>query len=203
MQIELKPCPFCGWHMDGDRRDIHYPTGSYAHWIDPNDHSLGLHFNRDPNESTRQVWKVVCTENMGGCGAQVHGLGPAGAVIAWNRRAAAGATPPDAPGTGPFTLQQMVAFLCGEAPLDGVWFGNLHPGQRGQFWWRKFLRAAVAEPADGVPPSEAPQPAAWRWKYGDTDHHPWVVMDSPPPKPVKVFRLEPLYPAILKAAEES
>jgi hypothetical protein len=44
-----------------------------------------------------------------------------------------------------FTLQEMVEFLCGEDPLDGVWFGDLHPTEPGKFWWRKHLRAAAAE----------------------------------------------------------
>jgi hypothetical protein len=43
-------------------------------------------------------------------------------------------------------LAPVLAFLAGEAPLDGVWFGDPHPTERGAFWWRKHLRAA----ADGV-----------------------------------------------------
>jgi hypothetical protein len=42
------------------------------------------------------------------------------------------------------TLAEVVAFLCGEAPLEGVWFGEKHPLERGAFWWRPHLRAAVA-----------------------------------------------------------
>lgn len=51
--------------------------------------------------------------------------------------------------------------------------------------------------AAGVAPSQelSSEPAGWRWKYGDTDHHKWVVADFPPPPGVKVFRLEPLYAA--------
>lgn len=86
---ELKPCPFCGWHMDGDMRDIVYPTGSYAHYIDRQQPEHGLHFNRDRRGAVHDVWHVGCTENMGGCGASVMGLDRAGAVAAWNRRAAA------------------------------------------------------------------------------------------------------------------
>jgi hypothetical protein len=85
-KTELKPCPFCGWHMNGDKRDIVYPTGSYAHWIDPNDHGQGLHFNRDWEGAAHEVWHVGCTENMGGCGASVYGLGSDGAIAAWNQR---------------------------------------------------------------------------------------------------------------------
>lgn len=34
-------------------------------------------------------------------------------------------------------------FLCGEAPMLGVWFGDAPPGYSA-FWWRKHLRAEVA-----------------------------------------------------------
>lgn len=34
---------------------------------------------------------------------------------------------------------EVMAFLRGEAPLDGVWFGEPHPTERGAFWWRKHL----------------------------------------------------------------
>ena len=36
---------------------------------------------------------------------------------------------------------EMLEFLRGAAPLDGVWFGEPHPTERGQFWWRKYLTA--------------------------------------------------------------
>jgi hypothetical protein len=48
-------------------------------------------------------------------------------------------------GAREFSLAAVVAFLDGSAPLDGVWFGERHPTERGGFWWRKHLRAAVAE----------------------------------------------------------
>lgn len=41
-------------------------------------------------------------------------------------------------------LREMVAFLCGEAPLNGVWFGDVPEGERGPFWWRKPLRELIA-----------------------------------------------------------
>ena len=34
----------------------------------------------------------------------------------------------------------VIAFLLGEGPLDGVWFGEKHPTEFGNFWWRKHLR---------------------------------------------------------------
>ena len=36
--------------------------------------------------------------------------------------------------------REVVAFLKGVGPLDGVWFGDPKPdGERGNFWWRKHL----------------------------------------------------------------
>lgn len=42
-------------------------------------------------------------------------------------------------------LTQVVAFLNGEAPLDGVWFDEGHPTKKGAYWWRKHLCAALAQ----------------------------------------------------------
>ncbi|MCP1404468.1 hypothetical protein [Achromobacter insolitus] len=36
------------------------------------------------------------------------------------------------------------AFLLGEGPLRGVEFGDRHPDERGAYWWRKDLRAALS-----------------------------------------------------------
>jgi len=35
----------------------------------------------------------------------------------------------------------IIGFLLGEQPLKGVWFGDMHPDERGAFWWREYLRA--------------------------------------------------------------
>lgn len=46
-------------------------------------------------------------------------------------------------------MGEMVAFLCGEASLDGHWFGDPPPYGVGAFWWRRPLRdafAALAQP---------------------------------------------------------
>ena len=48
------------------------------------------------------------------------------------------------------TMKEVAAFLLGEAPLDGFWFGERHPA--GGFWWREHLRAALEAP------STAPEP---------------------------------------------
>lgn len=50
--------------------------------------------------------------------------------------------------------EEALAFLFGEGPLDGVWFGDEHPTERGAFWWRKNLRALISPP-------EPTEPVAW------------------------------------------
>lgn len=48
--------------------------------------------------------------------------------------------------TQPDSLTDLVAFLCGEKPLDGLWFGDKPTDGRGEFWWRKPLRKALYAP---------------------------------------------------------
>lgn len=52
----------------------------------------------------------------------------------------------------PLTDEQieMLQFLDGSRPLDGVWFGEEHPKQRGEYWWRKHLHRAFDEAAHGI-----------------------------------------------------
>lgn len=54
-------------------------------------------------------------------------------------------------------MSDVFKFLLGEGPLDGAWFGERPKGERGDFWWRKHLRAEVERlmkqceyPADGA-----------------------------------------------------
>jgi hypothetical protein len=44
---------------------------------------------------------------------------------------------------GKSSQSEVIAFLLGEGPLDGVWFGDPHPTEKGAFWWRKHLRGAA------------------------------------------------------------
>lgn len=57
-------------------------------------------------------------------------------------------------------IAEVVAFLNGSGPLDGLWFGEKHPSGNA-FWWRKHL-AAVAHPSPAT--GEA---VAWRYVYFD------------------------------------
>jgi hypothetical protein len=71
------------------------------------------------------------------------------------------ARPDDEPSAAPPQAQPLsddvVQFLLGSAPLDGVWFGERHPTERGAFWWRKHLSKA---------PQVQPQPIP-QWKLDE------------------------------------
>ncbi|WP_125998169.1 hypothetical protein [Sphingobium yanoikuyae] len=38
--------------------------------------------------------------------------------------------------------RELFAFLCGDGPMQGHWFGEKPEHEQGNFWWRKALRAA-------------------------------------------------------------
>jgi len=40
---------------------------------------------------------------------------------------------------------ELLHFLRGSAPMEGVWFGDSHPSHKGNFWWRKLLPEPVDE----------------------------------------------------------
>jgi hypothetical protein len=42
--------------------------------------------------------------------------------------------------------REVYDFLMGEGALEGVWFGDLHKGLPGAFWWRGVLRCAAGWP---------------------------------------------------------
>lgn len=44
----------------------------------------------------------------------------------------------------------MIRFLRGEAPLEGIWFGDRHPGEDGRFWWRTRLPASPTPDKEGL-----------------------------------------------------
>lgn len=64
---------------------------------------------------------------------------------------------------------EVMAFLSGAGPLDGVWFGEDHPTERGKFWWRKHLVSVAPKPPQGEPTDEGGAPVFWYCafeKYG-------------------------------------
>ncbi|CAB3845986.1 hypothetical protein LMG3482_01871 [Achromobacter deleyi] len=52
------------------------------------------------------------------------------------------------------------AFLLGEGPLRGAHFGDRHPDERGAYWWRKDLMAALSAQPSGNPGELAAQTGA-------------------------------------------
>ena len=112
----------------------------------------------------------------------------------------------------------VLAFLQGAAPLDGVWFGEKPGGERCQFWWRKYLPTSAldkqAEPVDldqqvrdisagiGLRPTESPivpDPVIdcycgrrWCW----TDDAGWNAKQV---KPVVLTEVDPITGITFKA----
>ena len=46
--------------------------------------------------------------------------------------------------------KEIINFLLGASDIDDVWFGDKHPTEKGQFWWRNRLRKAFQEAAHGI-----------------------------------------------------
>ena len=46
---------------------------------------------------------------------------------------------PNTPEMNELTLEQLVAFLCGEESISGRWFGEKYEGEPA-FWWRPVLK---------------------------------------------------------------
>lgn len=46
--------------------------------------------------------------------------------------------------------KEILNFLLGSSGIDNFWFGDKHPTEKGQFWWRNRLRKAFQEVAHGI-----------------------------------------------------
>lgn len=53
------------------------------------------------------------------------------------------------------TLAEVYAFLDGSGELEGCWFGEKPEYEKGEFWWRSRLQAAISAEAQAVPQSDA------------------------------------------------
>lgn len=40
----------------------------------------------------------------------------------------------------------IIAFLHGTEPLEGIWFGSLHHKREGRYWWRSIMRERCMYP---------------------------------------------------------
>ena len=89
--MKLTACPFCGMVSDTDWDDTLYPTGSF--WADHPDgfrhyFSRALYRGDESKmpEPEGKVFQIVCSENYGGCGAEIHGDSIEEVIQKWERR---------------------------------------------------------------------------------------------------------------------
>ena len=78
----LKPCPFCDKAVDLGDPDTLYPTMAWR-----KDDDI-CHYVRIDEPHHGLVWTMHCSEQAGGCGAEISGDSREEAIAAWNRRAA-------------------------------------------------------------------------------------------------------------------
>lgn len=73
--------------------------------------------------------------------------------------------------------KELISFLRGEGSLDGVWFGDRHPTEKGAYWWRRRL-PALAAALECQPPVTAEEvrrlikfadESVRKWAEGDAD----------------------------------
>jgi hypothetical protein len=82
--VFLRECPFCGKEVyKDDIFDVIYPCGT--RWREDDGHRHYISAN-DPREAMGRVWKMQCTDNHGGCGAEVTGDSLEEVIEKWNRR---------------------------------------------------------------------------------------------------------------------
>lgn len=86
MNADLLPCPFCGYKPPKDLSDTLYPSGIYRRF-EPEIGFTSFIGRRDRLPTDEPCWAMHCTENMGGCGAQINGNTRDEAIAAWNTRA--------------------------------------------------------------------------------------------------------------------
>lgn len=84
MQVEMKPCPFCGMKVDLDEPDTLYPNGNG--WIHNEviEKKVYVSFREVPKE--QWCYTMHCPETTGGCGVEISGDSKEEAIAAWNKR---------------------------------------------------------------------------------------------------------------------
>lgn len=75
-------------------------------------------------------------------------------------------------------LLELIAFLNGEAALDGVWFGDPRPGEKGRYWWRKRLGGLLASMPSPAEHTDAWIESAFRYCGGRWDGSRWIIEDA-------------------------
>lgn len=89
--MKLTKCPFCGRVNDTADDDTLYPTGGL--WATDEDgfrHYFSHAFYRGDEARMPvpegKVYQIVCSENYGGCGAEIHGDSVEEVIQKWERR---------------------------------------------------------------------------------------------------------------------
>lgn len=83
--IKLSHCTFCGKHPPDDLIDTLYPSGTY--WHEEDGYRFYSHISdSDAATSGNLCWTMNCTENLGGCGANINGDSKKEVIDKWNRR---------------------------------------------------------------------------------------------------------------------
>ena len=82
--MKLKPCPFCGLHLDPHDPDIVYPSGTG--WQEEPGLDFRTYHRSSDVPQEQWCYKVVCQTHYGGCGATASGDSKSEAVANWNRR---------------------------------------------------------------------------------------------------------------------
>jgi hypothetical protein len=130
---ELKTCPFCGMKPPADLIDTLYPTGKWRE-----DDGVRRYMPIGANEDAHgHVWKMHCTANMGGCGAQIAGDSREEAIASWNRRSFI-------EGAAEQTPNPKTAFYCGFA--QGVMAERQGKPLIIQPHWDAYLAEEAASP---------------------------------------------------------
>lgn len=54
-------------------------------------------------------------------------------------------------GLKPPTREELIAFLNGSGPIDGIWYGDRHPVMPGMtLWWRKYLPILTEQASESI-----------------------------------------------------
>lgn len=80
----IKPCPFCGKHINLDDEDSIYPSG--IGWLFDDELQSRTYHNFRAVPKEQWCYVMHCPELYGGCGAEISGDSMEEALAKWNTR---------------------------------------------------------------------------------------------------------------------